>query len=359
MRRRRHAAEPEGARGSAENPANRFESTRFERDPESIDPDELEPSPSTVFLPDHSRTIIATNESPDVGFDASINPYRGCEHGCAYCYARPTHEYLGFSAGLDFETKILVKHDAPALLRRELMKPTWVPKPIAISGVTDAYQPVERKLRITRGCLEILADFRNPVVIVTKNKLVARDADILADLARHQAASVYVSVTTLDPALALSLEPRASTPSGRLGAIAALAKAGVPVGVAVAPVIPGLNDHEIPAILKAAAEAGARYSFYNIVRLPLGVADLFSDWLDRHAPLCKEKILSRLAGMRDGRLNDSRFGHRMGGKGAHADLIRILYRTSARRVGMDRPHPTLSVEHFRRPGQVQQLSLFD
>lgn len=346
-------------RGAAENPANRFESTRFERDPESIDPDDPEPSPLTVLIPDRTRTIIATNESPDVGFDASINPYRGCEHGCAYCYARPGHEYLGHSAGLDFETKIYVKHEAPALLRRELMKPGWEPRTIAISGVTDAYQPAERALRITRACLEVLAEFRNPTAIITKNRLVARDADVLSELARHRAAAVFVSVTSLDPALARSLEPRASTPAARLDAIAALSRAGVPVGVAVAPVIPGLTDHEIPAILKAAAEAGARFAFYNIVRLPLGVADLFADWLDRHAPLKKQKILSRLADMRDGRFNDARFGHRMGGKGAHADLIRIFFRTAARRTKLDGPMPTLSTEAFRRPGQGRQLSLFD
>ncbi len=345
-------------RGAAENPANRFESTRFERDPGSIDPDDPEPSPLTVLIPDRTRTIIATNDSPDVGFDASINPYRGCEHGCAYCYARPGHEYLGLSAGLDFETKIHVKYDAPTLLRRELMKPGWVPQVIAMSGVTDAYQPAERKLKITRGCLEVLAEFRNPVAIITKNRLVARDADILGDLARHDAAAVFVSVTSLDADLARSLEPRASTPTARLEAIAALARAGVPVGVAVAPVIPGLTDHEMPSILKAAAEAGARGAFYTVLRLPLGVAGIFSEWLDRHAPLSKEKVLGRLRGMRDGRLNDSRFGHRMGGDGAHADLIRTLFTTSVARVGLDRPFPELSTEGFRRPGQVQ-LSLFD
>ncbi|HEY2159279.1 MAG TPA: PA0069 family radical SAM protein [Isosphaeraceae bacterium] len=345
-------------RGSAENPANRFESTRFERDPESLDPDDPEPSPLTVLIPDRTRTIIATNDSPDVGFDASINPYRGCEHGCAYCYARPGHEYLGLSAGLDFETKIHVKYDAPGLLRRELMKPAWVPKVIAMSGVTDAYQPAERKLKITRGCLEVLAEFRNPVAIITKNRLVARDADILSDMAKDNAAGVFVSVTSLDADLARSLEPRASTPTARLEAIAALAKAGVPVGVAVAPVIPGLTDHEMPAILKAAAAAGARTAFYTMLRLPLGVADLFSEWLDRHAPLAKEKVLGRLRGMRDGRLNDARFGHRMGGDGAHADLIRTVFRTSVARVGLDRPFPELSTAGFRRPGQVQ-LSLFD
>ena len=271
--------------GSAENPANRFESTRFERDPESIDPDDPEPSPATVFLPDASRTIIATNQSPDVGFDASINPYRGCEHGCIYCYARPTHEYLGFSAGLDFETKILVKHDAPALLRRELMKPGWVPRPIAISGVTDAYQPVERRLRLHARVPRSARRVPQPGRRHHEEQARGPRRRPPGRPGRLGAASVYVSVTTLDPELARSLEPRASTPSGRLEAVAALSAAGVPVGVAIAPVIPGLNDHEIPAILKAASEAGARYAFYNIVRLPLGVADLFADWLDRHAPL--------------------------------------------------------------------------
>jgi DNA repair photolyase len=238
------------------------------------------------------------------------------------------------------------------------MKPGWVPQVIAMSGVTDAYQPAERKLRITRGCLEVLAEFRNPVAIITKNRLVARDSDILSELARLSAAVVFVSVTSLDADLARALEPRASTPSARLDAIARLAGAGVPVGVAVAPVIPGLTDHEMPAILKAAAEAGARAAFYTILRLPLGVGDLFTEWLDRHAPLAKEKVLGRLKGMRGGRLNDARFGHRMGGDGAHADLIRTMFRTSVARVGLDKPFPELSTAGFRRPGQVQ-LSLFD
>jgi DNA repair photolyase len=345
-------------RGTAENPGNRFETKHFERDPDTIDPDDPDPSPATVFIPDRSRTIIATNDSPDVGFEASINPYRGCEHGCAYCYARPTHEYLGFSAGLDFETKILVKHDAPALLRRELMKPGWVPKPIAISGVTDAYQPAERKFRLTRGCLEVLAEFRNPVGIVTKNRLVARDADVLADLARHKASVVYISITTLDQSLGRSLEPRASAPSARLEAIRDLTAAGVPVGVLVAPIIPGLNDHEIPSILAAAAEAGARFAGYIILRLPLGVADLFTAWLDRHVPLSKDKVLSRLRSMRDGKLNLTEFGRRMSGEGPHADLIRNLFRVGSQRAGISAGSPGLTTEHFRRPGEVQ-LRLFE
>src|SRR5581483_4442331 len=229
---------PIRGRGTSSNPANRFELIHYERD-ETVSPEES-PSSATHIYRDHARSILTRNDSPDVGFEVSINPYRGCEHGCVYCYARPTHEYLGFSAGLDFETKILVKHDAPALLRRELSSPRWVPKTLAISGVTDPYQPVERRLRLTRGCLEVLAKFRNPVGIITKNRLVARDRDVLAELARHQAAAVLLSITTLDDQLAGALEPRASRPGGRLAAITALATAGIPVGVMVAPIIPGL-----------------------------------------------------------------------------------------------------------------------
>src|SRR6516164_4617246 len=261
---------PPRGRGAADNPANRFEAIHYEIDP---DVDESErPAPTTQFLKDTSRSIIATNDSPDVGFSASINPYRGCEHGCAYCYARPTHEYLGFSAGLDFETKIMVKEDAARLLRRELSSPRWRPRAIAMSGVTDPYQPAERRFRLTRRCLEVLAEFRNPVGIVTKNRLVERDRDVLGDLARDRAAAVWLSVTTLDGSLAGKMEPRASQPAGRLAAITALADAGVPVGVLTAPVIPGLNDHELPAILTAARQAGARFAGYTMVRLPLGVA---------------------------------------------------------------------------------------
>ncbi len=345
-------------RGSADNPRNRFDILHFERDPESIDPDDLSPSPTTELLSDVSRTIIATNDSPDIGFDASINPYRGCEHGCIYCYARPTHEFLGFSAGLDFESKILVKHDAPALLRKTLSKPGWVPRTIAISGVTDAYQPAERKLKLTRNCLEVLAEFRNPVAIITKSKLVGRDADLLADLATHDASAVFLSITTLDPDLARSLEPRASSPIARLAAISALRAAGVPVGVMVAPVIPGLTEHEIPAILRASAEAGATFAGFTIVRLPLGVADLFAQWLDRHAALSKEKILNRIRDMRDGSLNDPRFGERMRGSGPFAELIRRLFDTSAARYGLNTHGPRLSAAHFRRPGD-EQMRLFD
>ena len=224
----------------------------------------------------------------------SLNPYRGCEHGCIYCYARPTHEYLGLSAGLDFETKILVKHDAPELLRRELASPRWEPRVLALSGVTDPYQPVERRLRLTRRCLEVMAEFRQAVAIVTKNRLVTRDIDLLAGLARHQAAGVWLSITTLDAELAGQLEPRTSRPEGKLAAIRALADAGIPTGVMIAPVIPGLTEHEMPAILEAAARAGAQFACYVMLRLPMAVSGLFEDWLDRHRPAAKEKILGRI-----------------------------------------------------------------
>src|SRR5438093_1621847 len=243
------SAEKRRGRGAASNPANRFETLSYH----SSDWDEPEdPAPQTLFLKDDTRTIINYNDSPDVGFSASINPYRGCEHGCIYCFARPTHEYLGFSAGLDFETKIMVKENAPDLLRQELASAKWNPQVIAMSGVTDCYQPVERKLKLTRRCLEVLAEFRNPVVIVTKNHLVTRDLDLLQELAGHQAAAVFLSVTTLDSALTPRLEPRASLPKHRLAAIKTLSRAGIQVGVLVAPVIPALTDHEMPAIIAAA-----------------------------------------------------------------------------------------------------------
>jgi DNA repair photolyase len=343
-------------RGSAENPPNRFERLHYLEDAET-DADAEPARPATLYLRDPSRTILATNESPDVGFDASVNPYRGCEHACAYCYARPTHEYLGFSAGLDFETRILVKQDAPELLRRALAAARYEPRVIALSGVTDAYQPVERRLRLTRRCLEVLAEFRNPTAVVTKSRLVARDADLLGELARHEAASVHVSVTTLDAELQRRMEPRASSPRLRLDAIEALARAGVPVGVMVGPVIPGLTDHEIPAILAAAAGAGAGFASWILLRLPHGVAGLFEAWLERHAPGRKSRVLHRIQEVRGGRLNDPRFGSRMRGEGLYAGQIASLFEVAARRAGLARRGPALSTRAFRRPGGAQ-LGLF-
>ncbi len=339
-------------RGAATNPKNRFEKIEVESDPTEQDED---PSrPETVYLRDHSRSIIATNASPDIGFDASINPYRGCSHGCIYCFARPTHEYLGLSAGLDFESKVLVKEDAPRLLREQLSSPRWEPKVLSMSGVTDPYQPVEKKMEITRGCLEVLAEFRNPIAIVTKNHLVTRDIDLLSELARHNAAVVAVSLTTLDDGLRRVMEPRTSRPLRRLAAIEKLAGAGIPVGVMTAPVIPGLTDHELPNLISAAAEVGASFAAFVPVRLPGAVQPLFEEWLERHFPERKEKVLNRIRSMRAGRLNDPNFGSRMRGEGIFADHIARLFDISCRRAGIEPDRfPKLSIAAFRKDGGAQ------
>jgi DNA repair photolyase len=344
------------ARGASINPANRFEAIHVEEDPvDKIDEDSR--PIKTLFFRDSSQSIIARNNSPDVGFETSVNPYRGCEHGCIYCYARPTHEYLGFSAGTDFESRIMVKIDAPQLLERELSSQKWSPKVIAISGVTDPYQPVERRLKITRGCLEVLARFRNPVGIITKNRLVTRDIDLLGELAQFSAAAVNISVTSLDETLQRLLEPRTSPPGARLEAITMLRNAGVPVGVMVAPIIPGLTDHEMPMILQACAKAGAQFAGYTIVRLPFAVAPLFERWLDEHFPEKKQRVLSRIRTIRGGtRLNDPRWATRIKGEGIFAEQIGSLFQISCRKYGIG-PRPELSAEHFRAPRR--QLRLFD
>jgi len=343
-------------RGTPELPPSRFATITYEPDPDT--PPEERPSPRTVFLRDTSRSVISRNDSPDVGFRTSVNPYRGCEHGCVYCYARPTHEYLGFSSGLDFETRILVKEDAPELLRKELLSPKWTPQVLALSGVTDPYQPIEARLRITRRIVETLAEFRNPVAIVTKNALVRRDIDLLAELAKHDAAAVYVSVTTLSVELWKNLEPRTTRPERRLETIAALAEAGIPVGAMLAPIIPGLTDQEIPALVDAVAKAGARKAHYILLRLPHAVSDLFADWLERHFPDRKEKVLSRLRSLRGGKLNESRFGARMKGEGIFAKQIEQLFAVSTRKAGLATRSIELSPKAFRRPG-LRQLELFD
>jgi DNA repair photolyase len=340
-------------RGASWNPQNRFETLEYIRD-EEAPPDDT--SPRTIYMRDPTRTIIATNDSPDVGFEASINPYRGCEHGCIYCFARPTHEYLGMSAGLDFETRILVKEDAPALLWEELSAKKWKPKVLAISGVTDPYQPIEKRLGITRGCLEVLAEFRNPVAVITKNHLVTRDVDLLADLARDHAARVFVSITTLDHALQRTMEPRTSTPDLRLDAVATLADAGVPVGVMVAPVIPALTDHEMPSILAAAKKAGARWAGYVALRLPWAVAPLFEQWLTEHFPDRKDKVLNRVRELREGKLYDAKWGVRGRGTGIFADQMEALFDVTCRKLGLNEEDRELSTAAFRR--QTAQASLF-
>ena len=339
------------ARGAVSNPPNRFESIALERG-EDWNPDE-DPAPRTKFFSDHSATIIAFNDSPDIPFEASVNPYRGCEHGCIYCYARPFHEYLGFSSGLDFETKIMVKLDAPKLLRAELSSRKWQPQVIAMSGVTDCYQLVERKLKLTRGCLEVLAEFRNPVVIVTKNQLVTRDVDLLVELARHNAATVYISLTTLDSELRKVMEPRTSPPAARLATIEALSRAGIPVGVLLAPVIPGLTDHEIPSLLEAAGRAGAKFAAHVLLRLPHAVGPLFEQWLQTHFPDRKDAVLNRLRALRGGTLYESRFGKRMGGEGVFAEQIDQLFEVSRRKVGIAERGPELLTSAFRRPTGTQ------
>ncbi len=345
---------PLPGRGANLNPPNRFERLRVEADPDC--PPEERPHPRTQFFFDASESILSENDSPDVPFTFGLNPYRGCEHGCAYCFARPFHEYLGWSSGLDFETKILVKLRAPELLRRELSSPRWRPQSITLSGATDCYQPAERQFRVTRGCLEVLAEFRNPVFIVTKSALVTRDRDLLAELARHHAAAVYVSVTTLDSALAGKLEPRAARPAHRLRAIRELAAAGIPVGVMVAPIIPGLTDHEMPAILAAAADAGATRAGCTILRLPYAVKDVFLQWLDDHTPGKKARIVGRVREIRGGRLNVSEWGRRMKGEGIFAEQIRELFTTAARRAGFTAGRLELSSAAFRPPGG-EQLTL--
>ncbi len=341
-------------RGAATNPTNRFERISLERD---IDWDpEQDPAPKTRFYRDLSQTIITYNESPDIPFNASINVYRGCEHGCSYCYARISHEFLGFSAGLDFETKIMVKENAPELLRHELSSRKWKPQTLAMSGVTDCYQPIERRLQLTRKCLAVLAEFRNPVSIITKNFLVTRDIDLLRELAAYQAATVHLSINSLDAELARKLEPRAASPRQRLAAVEALSKAGIPVGVLVAPVIPALNEPDIPAVLAAAKNAGAGWAGTEILRLPLTVAPIFEQWLERNYPGTKDKVLNRIRAIRGGKLNDPRFGARMRGEGIFADQIAQMFQVACRKTGMPQDGPELSASAFRRP-QGPQLML--
>jgi DNA repair photolyase len=330
-------------RGASTNPPNRFETLRLEPD---------EPIPGdvpTTYYRDASRSVLAENDSPDVGFRFSLNPYRGCEHGCTYCYARPTHEYLGFSAGLDFERRIMVKEDAPALLRAALSSPRWEPQVVALSGNTDCYQPVERRLGLTRRCLEVFAEFRNPVGVVTKSSLVARDADLLAELSSYGAAHVCCSITTLDADLARRMEPRAAQPAKRLETMAALAAAGIPVALLLGPVIPGLNDAEVPRILAAARAAGARSASWVLLRLPKPVDVLFERWLEEHVPERKRRVLHRIQDTRAGRMSDTVFGRRKRGEGAYATQIAALFEAAARKHGLHRPLPPLSAAAFRRP----------
>ena len=351
-------------RGATVSPPNRFEAVRVEDDFADVEHDEQFAcsltTVATQYLPDQTQSIISQNNSPDIPFRYSINPYRGCQHGCAYCYARPTHEYLGLNAGIDFESKILVKHRAPKLLREWLRRPKWKPETIVFSGVTDCYQPIERQLELTRGCLEVALEARQPIGMITKNALIRRDIDLLSKMAKHHTISVSLSITSLDQSLTRVLEPRTSAPAARLKAISALSDAGVPTNVMVAPIIPGLNDDEVPAILAAAKEAGAMSAGYTLLRLPLAVKPVFLDWLERHRPLAKDRIESLIASTREGKLNDSRFGNRMRGTGPIAEQIRQSFDVFRRKHGLAQPLPPLDATKFRKPVlDRSQLRLFD
>lgn len=347
-------------RGATSNPAGRFERLDVALD----EAEWADMNPRTVLLRDHTRSVLTRNASPDVRASVTFNPYRGCEHGCSYCFARPMHEYLGMSAGLDFETRLLVKEEAPARLVEELSSPKWTPQPVLMSGATDAYQPVERALRITERSLRVFADFLNPVTIVTKSNLVTRDLVALRELAEHNACMVILSITSLDRTLQRELEPRAPTPERRLHAVRTLADAGIPVGVNLAPVIPGLTDTEVASILEAAAEAGATYASYQMLRLPHGVKELFADWLRERFPDRVDRVLNRVRSLHDGKLYDGRFGVRSRGSGPYAQQIRQLFRVARTRVGIAGEAPELSAASFRLPpyalhgSRPTQLDLF-
>jgi DNA repair photolyase len=340
-------------RGSSDAPPNRFERVRLEADYEQLAADDELLSDgrrlATQFLPDNAASVIRENDSPDIPMRYSINPYRGCEHGCAYCYARPGHETLGMNAGIDFESKILVKRDVAALLRKELGKRSWQCEPIMIAGVTDCYQPAERQFKLTRSILEVVLEARQPVCIVTKNVLILRDLDLIAPLAQQRLIHVGISITTLDAELARTLEPRTATPQAKLRAVRELAAVGVPVRAMVAPVIPGLTDNEIPAILQAAQEAGVRGASFVMLRLPFAVAPIFSRWLRTHRPLVAERVESLLRGMRGGKLYRSEFGTRMRGTGPYAEGIAKTFAVFKKRLRLDEAWPELDTTQFRPP----------
>jgi DNA repair photolyase len=338
-------------RGTELHTPNRFETTSRETFDDGWETlaEEL-PVIQTQFFQDHTKSILFKNDSPDIPMSYSLNPYRGCEHGCAYCRARPYHEYLGFNAGIDFETKIMVKRDAPELLRREFSKPHWMPQCIMMSGNTDCYQPAERRYKITRQLLEVFLEFRNPVSILTKNALILRDLDLLKELAKLNLVSTLLSVTSLDPDLRRKLEPRTSTSEMKLRAMSELSKAGIPTGVMVGPIIPGLNDNEVPTILNRASEAGATRVAHTILRLPYAVAPIFTHWLETNFPEKANRVMTRIRMIRDGKLNDPNWGTRMSGTGAYADYMHQLIEALSNKYNINQPREPLAVHHFRRTG---------
>jgi DNA repair photolyase len=347
-------------RASRSNETSRYEAfTRAEFDDGWTAEDGGPSQQATTLTAEAARVIISRNDSPDIGFDRSINPYRGCEHGCIYCYARPTHAYLGLSPGLDFETKLYFKPDAPHLLEKELARRSYQPARIQLGANTDPYQPIERKLKITRAILGVLARYRHPVGITTKSALVTRDLDILAPMAADNLAAVSISVTSLDRKLARAMEPRASTPERRIAAIRELAAAGVPAMIGFAPIIPGLNDHEMEAVLAKGADAGAVCAHFTVLRLPLEIKDLFREWLEAERPDRVQRVMSLVRQMRNGRDYDPEWGKRMRGEGPIADMIATRFRLAARKLGLDQRLPPLDITRFVRPsGDANQMELF-
>ena len=336
-------------RGAGFNPANQYQRFHYAEThlPETVD---------TKVYRDSSDSILAKNQSPDVPFTYSLNPYRGCEHGCIYCYARPSHEYLGFSSGVDFESRIVVKENAPRLLKQRLQKSNWDPQPICLSGNTDPYQPLEQQLELTRGCLKVFERFKNPVSVITKNHRITRDLDLLSRLAEQNLVRVRISVTTLDRELARIMEPRTSPPKKRLDAMKKLSSAGVSVGINAAPVIPGLTDHELPNLLEAGAEAGAKFANYIIVRLPGSVEELFLEWLEQNLPDRKNKILNQIRSIRNGKLSESRFGKRMKGEGTFGEFLEQIFQKQCRRLGLNERLDELTTEAFS--SEPDQRTLF-
>jgi DNA repair photolyase len=350
-------------RGAAVQPGNPYVAVRLESDFEHVESDAeylaQRGRPPTEYLPDESQSIVTENDSPDIGFRYSVNPYRGCSHGCSYCYARPYHEYLGLSAGLDFETKVFVKYRAAELLREFLSRPQWNGETIVFSGVTDCYQPAEREFRVTRACIEVAAECRQPIGIITKNALVTRDIDSFQQLAKHDAVNVSVSITTLDPQLARFMEPRTSSPEARLRAIRELTAAGIPTSVMTAPIIPGLNDSEMPAILAAAREAGALDAGYVLLKLPTTVRDVFTDWLRRTYPDRADRVENLIRSTRAGKMNDSKFGRRQVGTGHIADLISDTFDLWTKKLGFREDREPLNRDAFIPPAPTTgQLRLF-
>ncbi|MHC2070462.1 PA0069 family radical SAM protein [Bremerella sp. T1] len=351
-------------RGTSENPTNRFETLSVSDDLEHLDRTDANEFAArkvpTQYFADATQSLVTKNDSPDIPFTYSLNPYRGCAHGCSYCYARPYHEYLGFSSGLDFETKIMVKRDAPQLFRDFLKRKTWKCEVIAMSGVTDCYQPAEKEFEVTKGCLEVALEARQPIGIITKNALVLRDLELLREMARHRLVCVNLSITSLDQKLTRLMEPRTSSPAARLRAIEQLTAAGIPVNVMVAPIIPGLNDTEVPNILEAAAAKGALSAGYTLLRLPHAVKEIFVAWLEENLPEHAERVRSRIEACRGGQLTDSRWGSRMRGEGIIASTIAKTFSIFRTRYGLEQKKVALDTTQFRGPTQngKSQMRMF-